>query len=170
MDTIIKAIIERRSIRRYTDKTVDDDKIKKILTAAMYAPSGGDARPWDYVVIKDQKVLDDIAEKHPYANSLQDADCAIVVCGNLKKEKHKDLWIQDCSAATQNILLASHDLGLGSVWIGLHPKEERVDVVRELIDAPKEIIPFSIVSLGYSAEDKPIPDRYDESCVHYEKW
>ncbi|WFD12408.1 nitroreductase family protein [Tepidibacter hydrothermalis] len=166
----MKGIIERRSIRKYTEEKISDEKIKEILKAGMYAPSGGNAQPWDFVVIKDKKLLTEITKVHSYSHSLKEADCGIIVCGNLKKEKFKDLWIQDCSAATQNILLAAHSLGLGSVWLGLYPEMDRVDGVRDIINAPENIIPFSIISLGYPAEKKSIPDRYDESNIHYEQW
>lgn len=167
---MIKGIIERRSIRKYTGEKISDEKIKKILKAGMYAPSGGNAQPWDFVVVRDKKLLGEMTKVHPYSHPLKEADCAIIVCGNLEKEKFKDLWIQDCSAATENILLASHALGLGSVWLGLYPEMDRVDGVRNLINAPANVVPFSIVSLGYPAEEKSIPDRYDENNVHYEKW
>lgn len=170
MNAIIKGIIERRSIRRYTDKSIDDDKIKQILTVAMYAPSGGDCRPWDFVVIKNKETLDKIAAEHSYASFLRDADCAIIVCGNVSDDKYKELWIQDCSAATQNILLASHGLELGSVWLTLYPDDNRPNEVREIIGAPQNVIPFAIVSLGYPAEEKDVPDRYEENKVHYENW
>lgn len=167
---MMKGIIERRSIRKYTGEKISDEKIKEILKAAMYAPSGGNAQTWEFVVVRDRNLLNELTKVHPYSHPLKEADCAIIMCGNLKKERFKDLWIQDCSAATQNILLASHSLGIGSVWLGVYPEMDRVDGIREIIKAPEDVVPFSIVSLGYPAEEKAVPDRYDENNVHYEKW
>lgn len=160
----------RRSIRKYTDQKLTDDQIKDLLTAGMYAPSAGNAQPWAFVVIDDKTILEQITNFHPYAQPCINATVAILVCGNLEKEKFKDLWIQDCSAATMNIHMAAHAMGLGSVWMGVYPVEERVNGLRELICAPDHIIPFSIISLGYPAEDKPVPDRYNMTMVHKNRW
>ncbi|WDV45790.1 nitroreductase family protein [Clostridiaceae bacterium M8S5] len=166
----LDCILNRRSIRKYTDEAISEEKIKEILKASMYAPSGGNARPWSFVVIKNKDTLKKITELHPYSKPLLGADCAIIVCGDMKKEKYKGLWIQDCSAATQNILLSATELGIGSVWLGVYPETDRVDGIRELINAPENIIPFSIVALGYPAEEKSIPDRFEENNIHYNVW
>jgi nitroreductase len=169
MDTI-KSIIERRSIRKYTNKEISDLELNKLLEAAMYAPSGGNAQPWDFVVIRDKEKLLRITDVHPYSHPLKEANLAIVVCGNMKKEKFPGLWIQDCSAATQNILLAATDLGIGSVWLGIYPEEDRVNGLKDIIEAPDHIIPFSVVSLGYPDEKKKTPERFSQMNVHMEKW
>lgn len=169
METI-ENIIQRRSIRKYINKNISDEDLNTILKAGMYAPSGGNAQPWDFVIIRDKKTLSDITQVHPYAHSLNQANCAVIVCANLNKQIFKDLWIQDCSAATQNILLAANDLGIGSVWLGVYPDEIRVSELRKLINAPKNIIPFSIVSLGYPDEEKDAPDRFDTANIHFEKF
>lgn len=167
---IMKGLLERRSIRKYTNQIIPDDKIKEILESAMHAPSAANGQPWEFVVIKDKNILNEITKFHPYSNPLKQADCAIVVCGNLSKEIFKGLWTQDCSAATENILLAAHGLGIGSLWLGLYPEMSRVESLKKLINAPENIVPFSIVSLGYPAEEKSIESRYDEDKVHYDTW
>lgn len=167
---VMKAIKERRSIRKYTDQPVSDKQINDILTAGMYAPSGGNQQARDFIVIKDREKLQAITQIHPYASMLKDASVAIIVCGNLDKERFQGLWIQDCSATTQNILLAAYDLGLGSVWLGVYPEEDRVQGLKLLFNTPNHIIPFSIIALGYPDEEKQTPERYVSESIHYETW
>lgn len=169
METI-KNIIERRSIRKYTNKNISDEDLNQILKAAMYAPSGVNAQPWEFVVVRDKKLLSSITEIQPYSQPLNQADAAIIVCGDLNKQVFKDLWIQDCSAATQNILLAANDLGIGSVWLGIYPNEEIVSGLKNLINAPENIVPFSVVSLGYPDEERQTSERFDEAKIHFEKF
>jgi len=166
----MKAILSRRSIRRYTSKEIPEELIKDLLKAAMSAPSAGNQQPWQFVVINDRTILDEIPKFHPYAQMLTQAPVAILVCGDLKRETHRGYWIQDCSAATQNILLAAHAKGLGAVWLGIYPREERVKGMRKLLNIPEQVIPFSLISIGYPAEQKPPSNRYDESRIHYNTW
>lgn len=167
---LLDGIFTRRSIRKYTDKEVSDDLIKKLLKAGMSAPSAGNQQAWHFVVINDHKILDKIPNIHPYSQMLKQASLAILVCGNLEKETHKGYWVQDCSAVTQNILLAAHGLGLGAVWLGVHPREARVNGIKELLNLPEHIAPLSLVSIGYPAEGKPKAERYDEAKISYNKW
>lgn len=169
MDTM-KAILERRSIRKYREKSVSDEIIRELLKAGMYAPSAGNQQPWDFIVVKNKESLNKIPEFHPYSNMIKEVNAAIIVCGNLEKENIKDFWVQDCSAATQNILLAAHSMDLGAVWLGVYPDDDRVKGVREMFNLPNHIIPLSIIPVGYPAENKSIPDRYKEDSVHYEQW
>lgn len=170
MDTM-KAILERRSIRKYTDAPISEAHMKEILKAGMYAPSGGNAQPWEFIVVTDQSILNKIPEVHPYATALKGAAAAaIIVCGNKEKEKFQDLWIQDCSAATMNILLGAQNLEIGSVWLGLYPEMDRVQGVKELLNLPEHITPFAVVALGHPAESRPIPERFNEDSVHYNTW
>lgn len=166
----IEAIHTRRSIRRYSNTPVPDELVEKLLEAAMYAPSAGNEQPWHFVVIRDRAVLDEIPSIHPYAAMTQMAGVAIVVCGDVTLEKHKGFWVQDCSAATQNILLAAHALGLGAVWVGIYPNAERVDGFRRLLGLPDQIIPLALIPLGYPGEKKPQPRRFDRSRIHLERW
>jgi nitroreductase len=107
---------------------------------------------------------------HPHSNMLKEAPLAILVCCDKQLEKHKGMWIQDCSAATENILIAANAKGLGSVWLGIYPRSERVNGMRSLLNIPEHVIPFSLISIGYPAEQKSKEDRYNNSRVHYNKW
>lgn len=169
MDTM-QAILSRRSIRKYTPEPVSDEIIKELLKAAMSAPSAGNEQPWHFIIIKDRDTLNIIPEFHPYAKTLEQAPAAILVCGDLNLERRKGYWVQDCSAATQNILIAAQAKGLGAVWLGIYPREERVSRLQNLLGIPLHVIPFSIVALGYPAEHKPPANRYKESRLHFERW
>lgn len=164
------AIFERRSVRKFKDQPVEEDKIKTLLRAAMAAPSAGNQQAWEFIVLRDKEAMKKIMEINPYAGGLKEAPVAIVVCGNEDAERAKGFWVQDCSAATQNILLEAHQLGLGAVWIGTYPIDERVESAQTLLRLPRAVKPLSIIALGYPSEVKPPEDRYDESKVHYDKW
>lgn len=165
------AVLDRKSIRKYTDQEISEDIVKTLLRAGMSAPSAGNERPWEFIVIKDRNILKRIGSIDPTSFMLEDAKMGILVCGNLNKVKFDgEFWVQDTSAATENILIEAHSHGVGSVWVGLHPKPEIQEFIGDMLSLPKEIIPFSMVSLGYPAETKPDYDKYDESCVHYERW
>jgi nitroreductase len=166
----IEAILSRRSIRRYTSKEVSRELIQELLEAAMSAPSAGNEQPWHFIVINDRSILDDIPNIHPYSQMLKEAPVAIMVCGDLNLEKYKGYWVQDCSAATQNILLAAHSRGLGAVWLGIHPMEERVAGIRQMFSLPEHVIPLGIVALGYPAEKKDRAQRFQENRVHHNSW
>ena len=166
----IKTIITRRSIRHYSDSPVTDEEVTAILTAAMSAPSAGNEQPWEFIIIRDKKTLSSITKIHPYAQMLEEASVAITVCGDILKEKHQGFWVQDCSAATQNILLAAHALGLGAVWLGIHPIKERVDGIAKLLHLPSNIVSLSLVPVGHPDEEKVPANRFDSSRLHHEKW
>lgn len=166
----LETIMSRRSIRRYRHEPVPEAKIDKLLLAAMNAPSAGNQQPWHFVVITDRIILDAIPRHHPYAHMLHDAPAAILVCGDENLEVHKGYWVQDCSAAVENLLLAAHALGLGAVWLGVYPEKDRVEALRELLVIPMEIIPFALVAVGYPAEYIPPAHRYDSLRVHSNRW
>lgn len=166
----MKSILERRSIRKYTDKPVSIEIIKDLLRAGMCAPSAGNEQPWHFIILNDKEIFKKINAFHPYSHMLTQAQYAIVVCGDLNAEKYEGFWVQDCSAATENILIAAQDMGLGSVWLGIYPIEERTRGVQNLLNLPKNIIPLSILPIGYPDEEKKYTDRYDESRVHIDTW
>lgn len=166
----MKAIRSRRSIRHYTDQAIPAEMERQLLDAAMCAPSAGNERPWHFVVIRDREILDSIPNYHPYANMMPEANMAILVCGEQGLEKHDGYWVQDCAAATQNILLEAEDIGLGAVWLGVYPTEDRVTALRSLLGIPEEVTPFALVALGFPAERKPVPERYDEARIHQNRW
>jgi len=167
---LMEAILTRRSVRKYIKKEVSKDKIQEILKAAMSAPSAGNQQLWHFVVINDTKILAEIPSFHVHAKMLKDAAFAILVCGDLDLEKHKDMWVQDCAAATQNILLAVRDLGLGAVWLGIFPRENRVTGMKNLTNLPENVMPFSLVSIGYPAEKQEQLNRFKNSRIHYNIW
>lgn len=166
----LETIFSRRSVRLYTPKPVSHESIHDILKAAMSAPSAGNERPWHFIVLTDRALLDEIPKFHPYSAMLKYAQAAILVCGDLTLERHAGYWVLDCAAATENILLAAHAKGLGAVWCGVYPTEDRVQNIRRLLKLAEHIVPFSLVPLGFPAEVKETRDRYDGSRVHENKW
>ncbi|MHA1435516.1 MAG: nitroreductase family protein [Candidatus Heimdallarchaeota archaeon] len=167
---ILEAIKTRRSIRKFTDKPISKEDIDVLLRAAMQAPSAGNNQPWEFIVIDDRKILDSIPDFHPYSDMLKQSPVGILVCGKIDATKYCGFWVQDCSAATQNILLAAHGLGLGSVWLGFYPLQERIDGIRVIFDLPADVYPLSLVALGHPDEKIDFEDRYKKEKVRYNKW
>lgn len=166
----INWITSRHSIRRFRRERVSDENVNEMLRAAMSAPSAGNQQPWHFVVVRDPELLTKIAHTHPYGQMTAEASVAILVCGDPSLEVHKGYWVQDCSAATENLLLAAHALGLGAVWVGIYPREERVAEFREMFGLPDGVQPLALVPVGFPAEQKPQQDRYQAARVHSEKW
>lgn len=166
----MKAIYKRRSIRRYTNESVDQDMINEILKAGMNAPSAGNEQPWHFLVVDKRELLDLIPTFHPYSKMLYEAPLAIIVCADISSVKYPEYWPQDCSAATQNILLAIAELDLGGVWLGLYPRDERVKKFQKVFNMPEKIIPFSVVALGHPAEQKPPKDIFLTERIRYNSW
>lgn len=166
----MEAILTRRSVRRYEGKEVPEETLTEILRAAMAAPSAGNQQPWHFVVVRERGVLEALARVSPYAGMTSEAPAAIVVCGDLSLEQRKGFWVQDCSAATENLLLAAHALGLGAVWCGLFPREDRVAATRALLGLPEYVVPLALVPLGYPAEHPARADRFDAGRVHHNRW
>ena len=164
------AISSRRSIRKYTKEAVPEDIINQLLEAAMSAPSAGNEKPWHFIVVNDRQILDEIPKYHPYADALKHAPLAIVVCGDLNLEILEGFWLQDCSAATENILIAAQAKGLGAVWLAIHPRQERVVVIQKLLGLPSYIMPLCVVAIGYPAEKKSRENRFDPSRIHQNVW
>lgn len=165
----MKSLLERKSIRNYTAQPVSDETVHALLHAAMSAPSAANQRPWHFVVIRDRRLLDAIPTFHPYSGMLKGAQLAIAVCATSELGAFKDYWVQDCAAATQNILTAAVAQNLGAVWLGVYPKQN-VTELSELLQLPDTITPFSLVSIGYPAEQPTAGDRYDASRVHLDGW
>ncbi|MFP3896135.1 MAG: nitroreductase family protein [Anaerolineales bacterium] len=168
----IDNLFARRSIRRYTEEEVTLEEIEVLLKAAMAAPSAGNRKPWHFVVIDEREVLEALADAHPYARMLHEAPMCIVPCGepDLGASGKKGYWIQDLSAATENILLAAVGLGLGAVWCGVFPVEERVEVTRNILGLPGHVVPLAYVAIGHPAEQKPPRTQYDATRVHVNSW
>jgi nitroreductase len=151
MAGILDHIFQRRSIRRYHEKPVEEEKLDQLLQAGMAAPSASNARPWEFVVITNDKAIGRFREHLQYGKFY--TPVAIVVCANphlntIKKPDAFDFWVQDCSAATQNILLAAAGLGLGTCWLGIYPREERIKFVREVAGLPETVIPLNVICVG----------------------
>lgn len=164
------ALYSRRSIRLYTSKQIPSNIVQDILRAAMCAPSAGNERPWHFIVVTDRSILNEIPNFHPYAAMLKHAHTAVLVCGDVTLEKYKGYWVLDCSAATQNMLLAAHAKGLGAVWCGVYPSEDRVKNLKNLFKLPEHIVPFSLIPLGFPDETKQALERFDTSRIHENRW
>ena len=165
---LIQTIFTRRSIRKYTAKQVGKQDIETMLQAAMAAPSASNRKPWHFVVVTDRRKLNNLAGVHPYGKMLFDAPLCIAVCGDTTISPRS--WVQDCSAATENLLLAATALGLGTVWLGVHPQENRVDPIRKMLNIPETIVPLNLISIGYPAEEKAPRTQYEEQRVHHQQW
>jgi nitroreductase len=164
------AIISRRSIRKYTDQALPEGTIEAVLKAAVAAPSAGNEQPWHFLVITDREKLAKMPEVHEYSSMVPSAQACIMVCGEPALAKNGEMWVQDCAAATENILLALNAMGLGGVWLGCYPKMTRVDGIAKMFGVPEGIVPFSLVPLGYPAEEKPPRDNYKAERVHWNEW
>ncbi len=169
MDTM-KAILERRSIRKYRDSEIPQNDIDEILKAAMYAPSAGNQRPWEFIIIKSSEMKKAVCESLPHGKMLADAAFGVVVCADLSKEKFPGYWVQDCAAAVQNMLLSSHSMGIGSVWLGVHPVEERKAAISKTLGLPENVVPMGVVAFGIPDQKPDQPERFDRSLIHEEKW
>ncbi len=168
MENAFDTILKRRSIRKYQNKEVPKELMKSLLQAAMSAPSACNQQPWHFIIIKDKVALNELSKIHSGFLNLKESPVAILVCGEPGAAKLEFYWEQDCSAATQNILIAATALGLGAVWHGINPRGgEDSDAIRKIINIPENIKPFSLISVGYPAEDIKPSDRYYENKVHY---
>lgn len=165
-------ILGRRSVRVYMPGRVSDEAVRCLLEAAMSAPSAVAKDPWRFIVIRQPSTLGHIADALPNGKMLALASLGIVVCGDMDAVHDHQLsyLLQDCSAAIENLLLAAHVLGLGACWLGVHPREERVRRLRELLILPPSIIPVAVISIGYSGEQKEARSRYNPGFVHQEQW
>jgi len=164
------AIATRRSIRQFQDRPVAEEHIQALIEAAMQAPSAGNQQPWHFVVITDRMQLDAIPSFHPYSKMLLQAPVAILVCGDPAGAPWPDFWVQDCSAATQNLLLAARDRGLGTVWTGVYPVEERMAGCRRLLEIPEHILPFALIPVGWPKGAFQAADRFKPERIHREQW
>lgn len=167
---LMEAIHTRRSIRKFTDKDVPDAAIKQILEAAMMAPSAGNAQPWQFVVTTDRERLDATQHFHPHLKMVAQAPVGILLCGDLSLEKYPGFWVQDCSAAMQNMLLAIHDLGLGAVWTGVYPDKGNIQKFSDLFNLPTNVVPLGFVPLGWPDQHPKSTSRYKQDRVHYETY
>lgn len=167
---VLDNIATRTSIRDYEARPVEKEKIEKMLRAAMAAPTAMNKQPWHFVVVDQRNVLDALAGANPYAKMLKKAPLAIVVCGNTDKMIEgggRDFWIQDASAATENLLLAAHAMGLGAVWTGAYPSEERCISISKVLSLSDNLIPLNMIVVGYPAEQPQPKQKFKEENVSY---
>jgi nitroreductase len=171
MTDILEIIFKRRSIRHFTDQAVDKEILIQLLQAAMAAPNACNSQPWEFVVITDAERLNQLRSK--LLSARYNAPAAIVVCGNLKIANNsvaRFYWDQDCSAAIENILIAATGMGLGTVWIGIHPMPSVIKPVQEVLNMPAHVTPVGMVYVGYPAEEKKPRTQYDEHRVYWEEY
>jgi nitroreductase len=168
----IENLFARRSIRAFTGQRLGEEQVTRLLQAAMAAPSAGNRKPWHFVAVTAEPIRVALAEAHPYARMLPQAPLCIVPCGEpgLGAADRPDFWIQDLAAATENILLAAIGMGLGAVWCGVYPMEERVAAVRAVLGIPERVIPLALVAVGYPAEEREARTQYDPQRVHRDRW
>lgn len=168
----MEVIFNRRSVRKYKDQPVETEKIQKLLRAAMQAPSAGNQQPWEFIVVQEKYNLKKLSEMSPYSKLIADASLAFVLLANEERMKFPENWQQDMGAATQNILLEAVELGLGAVWLGVAPLEDRVNYVKNMFDLQDILKPYCVIALGYPSEgqENKFIDRYDETRVHFEKF
>jgi nitroreductase len=166
----LEFILSRRSIRKYTAVPVMERDVDDLLRAAMAAPSAGNQQPWHFIVITERELLEAISGFHPYAGMTAEAPLAILACGEPALEKHPGNWMLDLSAAVENLLLAAHAKGLGAVWVGIYPVEERIRQMRELLGVPSHVVPFALIPIGHPAESKPPGGRFNVHRIHRNRW
>lgn len=162
----MNAIFHRTSIRNYLDKQVEPGKVEQILRAAMAAPSAGNQQPWEYYVVSDSAVLKQLSKTSPYAGCTASAPLAFVACYRTACNMPEYAQI-DLSASVENLLLEADSLGLGAVWLGIAPLEERMEAVRSVLQIPEELTVFAIIPCGYPEAIRPQQDRFDSKRVHY---
>lgn len=169
----IENILARKSVRAFTPKPVEKEKVDLLLKAAMAAPTAVNKQPWAFVVVDDRNVLDQLAAELPYAKMTAQAPLAIVVCGDLSKALNGETdryWMLDCSAASENLLLAAESMGLGAVWTAVYPESDRMAKVRTVLSLPDYIVPLNLIPLGYPQHQEEAKDKFNTENIHYNKW
>lgn len=164
------ALLNRRSIRKYKDQKIIKDELNSILKTAMYAPSAMNLQAWQFILIDDKNILIETIKSIPYAEMLKQSAAAILVCGDSAVEKNESWLIQNCSAAIQNILLSAHGLGIGSCWIAIHGMDDVYKNIKDQFGLPENIVPVSLISLGYPEETVITKERFKQDKIHYNKW
>jgi nitroreductase len=169
----IENIMTRVSVREFTGEKISDAQIDTLLRAAMAAPSAINKQPWAFIVVTDEEVIAQLGEALPYSRCSNHPAVAIIPCGDLSKAIEGEMgafWINDVSAATENLLLAAHAMGLGAVWTGLHPDMKRAGMVQQMLGLPEHIIPLCVVPVGVPAEQPEVKDKYKPENIHYNAW
>ncbi len=171
-DAVIDCIMTRASVRSYTGEQIPDSTVNKILRAGMAAPTAANQQPWHFVVINEQSLKDSITAAFEYAKMVEHCSFAVVVCGDMDRLFTGDVpaggfWVEDCSAASENMLLAAHALGIGAVWCGVYPVEERLERLRSILNLPSNLTPLNVIAFGYPAQPVAPKEKWDAAKVHY---
>lgn len=169
----INDILTRTSVRAYSDREVTDGQIDTLLMAAMAAPTARDCRPWQFVVIRDREILDSIASGAGTAKMASEAAAGILVCGDMSialKDREQEFWIQDCSAAAENLLLAAHAMGLGAVWCGIYPMEPRIDFYSKVAGLPEDVVPLCFIPVGYPKAAVTPKEKFNRERIHLNRY
>lgn len=172
-NSTIETIMTRVSVRQFTGEKISAEQVDTLLRAALAAPSAINKQPWAFIVVDDEKLIAQLGEQLPYSRCANHPAVAIVPCGDMTKAIEgagHDFWIHDVSAATENLLLAAHSMGLGAVWTGVYPGMDRVAIVQSVLDLPEHIIPLCIVPVGVPAENPEVKDKYIPENIHYNGW
>jgi nitroreductase len=172
MDFIDSVIMSRASARDFTGEEIPRETLIRIVKAGMAAPSAMNAQPWEFVLVTDRLKLDELCAELPYAKMLEKACAAVVVCGTPEKnESARRHWNDDCAAASENILLAAHALGLGAVWTAVNPDPQRLEVVRRLLGIPESVVPLNVIPIGRIAGKAPAPkDKWNPKILRFDSW
>lgn len=165
---VLETMLNRKSVREYTEQEISQEDIRSLMKAGMSAPSSKDRRPWQFIVVSDKEILQKLGENLKNAGMLKNANKAIIVCGDTVLSDN--CWFLDCSAASQNILLAAESMGIGAVWTAVYPYEDRAAVVNEIFQLPENIKALSIIPLGYPSVQNDPKDKFDETRIHLNRW
>ncbi len=171
-DAALECIMTRASVRSYTDKQVDDSTVTKILRAGMAAPTAANQQPWRFVVVTDQALKDSITSAFEYTKMVEACSFAVIVCGDMDNlfdgdEPEGGFWVEDCSAASENMLLAAHALGVGGVWCGIYPLKDREAKLRAILNLPSSLTPLNVMAFGYPSKPVSPKEKWDPSKIHY---
>ena len=166
----MEAILSRHSVRNFTDESVSEDQLIKLVHAGMSAPSAMNSRPWHFIIVNDRKILNGVSDIHPYAQMSKQAAAGILVCGEPSKEIIEMYFQQDCSNAAENILIAASDLGLGAVWVGLYPDKDHIKNFKKYFKIPENIEPFAWIPIGHPTVPSKPDNRLDSSKIHRNMW
>lgn len=164
----LETIFNRKSVRKYTERPVEKERLETLVRAGMAAPSSRDRRPWEFVIVTDRDLLDKMGDGLPLARMLKETKQAIIVCGDTVKSENA--WQLDCSAAAQNILLAAESMGLGAVWTAAYPYPERMKIIQDALQLPEHILPLTVIPLGYPTGIEKPKDKYNKKQIHYNGW
>lgn len=171
---VMKNIEMRTSVRQYSREEIKVDEIvEPLMRAAMSAPSAMNRQPWEFMVITDRDLLNKLGEEFKNASYLREAQLAVIVCGNMKQAiegEGREFWVQDCSAATENLLLAAHGMGLGAVWCGIYPNRERTEQLQQVLSLPEHIVPLNIIPIGMPKEEPKPKDKWQKDKIHFNKY